>query len=55
LVGGEDAHRLNATAPNGLRNDRHVGSAYDQAVPAVKQALQEQGFGVLTEIDARAT
>ncbi len=28
---------------------------YDQAVPAVKQALQEQGFGVLTEIDARAT
>ncbi len=29
--------------------------AYDQAVPAVRQALQDQGFGVLTEIDAQAT
>ena len=28
---------------------------YEQAVPAVKAALLEQGFGVLTEIDARAT
>lgn len=28
---------------------------YEKAVPAVKAALQEQGFGVLTEIDARAT
>lgn len=28
---------------------------YEQAVPAVKQALQAQGFGVLTEIDVRAT
>ena len=28
---------------------------YEQAVPAVKEALAEQGFGVLTEIDARAT
>jgi uncharacterized protein (DUF302 family) len=28
---------------------------YEQTVPAVKQALQAQGFGVLTEIDVRAT
>jgi uncharacterized protein (DUF302 family) len=29
--------------------------AFDEAVPVVKQALQEQGFGTLTEIDVRAT
>ncbi len=28
---------------------------YDQAVQQAKAALQEQGFGVLTEIDVRAT
>jgi uncharacterized protein (DUF302 family) len=28
---------------------------YEQAVPKVKDALKEQGFGVLTEIDVRAT
>ncbi|WP_236794408.1 DUF302 domain-containing protein [Amycolatopsis sp. GM8] len=28
---------------------------YEQAVPKVKQALLEQGFGTLTEIDVRAT
>lgn len=28
---------------------------YEDAVPAVRTALKEQGFGVLTEIDVRAT
>lgn len=28
---------------------------YEDAVPAVRAALKEQGFGVLTEIDVRAT
>lgn len=28
---------------------------YDSAVTAIKEALQEQGFGVLTEIDVRQT
>ncbi|MFC3897107.1 DUF302 domain-containing protein [Lentzea rhizosphaerae] len=29
--------------------------SYEDAVPAVRAALKEQGFGVLTEIDVRAT
>ncbi|KNE82080.1 MULTISPECIES: DUF302 domain-containing protein [Streptomyces] len=28
---------------------------YDQAVPRVKEAFADQGFGTLTEIDVRAT
>ncbi|MBE1579459.1 Uncharacterized conserved protein, DUF302 family [Amycolatopsis marina] len=28
---------------------------YEQAVPTVKEAFQEQGFGMLTEIDVQAT
>lgn len=28
---------------------------YDDALPAVRQALGDQGFGILTEIDLRAT
>lgn len=32
-----------------------LDQGFEQVVPAVKQALQEQGFGVLTEIDAQAT
>jgi uncharacterized protein (DUF302 family) len=38
-------HTLTATVP----------LAYDDAVLAVRDALAEQGFGVLTEIDVRAT
>lgn len=29
--------------------------SYDEAVPAVKAAFQDQGFGTLTEIDVQAT
>lgn len=29
--------------------------SYDEAVPAVKEAFKEQGFGTLTEIDVQAT
>ena len=32
-----------------------VTTPYDETVEAVREALAEQGFGVLTEIDIRAT
>ncbi|MEK7410363.1 MAG: DUF302 domain-containing protein [Actinomycetota bacterium] len=32
-----------------------LDSTYDEAIPRVKDALKEQGFGVLTEIDVRKT
>lgn len=32
-----------------------VDLSYDEAVAATKAALQEQGFGVLTEIDMKST
>ena len=35
------------------RVDTSLG--YDDAITAIKAALQEQGFGTLTEIDVRAT
>jgi len=34
---------------------RFIPLPYDQAVTKMKEALQRQGFGVLTEIDVQAT
>jgi uncharacterized protein (DUF302 family) len=34
---------------------RHVTAGYDEAVEATREALKEQGFGVLTEIDVKKT
>ena len=33
----------------------HVPAPYAEVVPQVKEALAAQGFGILTEIDVRAT
>ncbi len=37
----------------GLRRD--LGMSYDDALAAVPEALQAEGFGVLTEVDVAAT
>jgi uncharacterized protein (DUF302 family) len=34
---------------------RVVPAAYDEVLPRVKDALNDEGFGVLTEIDVQAT
>lgn len=34
---------------------RSVALPYEQAVARIRETLQQQGFGVLTEIDVRAT
>lgn len=40
---------------NSLSFDIHLQESYDQAMETVKKALKEEGFGVLTSIDVRAT
>lgn len=32
-----------------------IGLSFEEALPRVKEAFKEQGFGTLTEIDVRAT
>ncbi|MFQ5494621.1 MAG: DUF302 domain-containing protein [Phycisphaerae bacterium] len=34
---------------------RQIAVPYDEAIPRVKEALKESGFGVLTEIDVKDT
>ena len=34
---------------------KSLAQSFDEVVPAVKEALKAQGFGVLTEIDVQAT
>lgn len=34
---------------------RRVAMPFDRTVPLVREALKEQGFGILTEIDVQAT
>lgn len=40
---------------NALGFDVYVNCSYDEAVTAVTDELKKEGFGVLTEIDVRAT
>jgi len=44
---------MSSTTDYGIRVTTNL--SYDEAVPAVTAALAEQGFGVLTEIDIKAT
>jgi len=34
---------------------RTIGASFDEAVTRITQALQDEGFGVLTEIDVKST
>lgn len=44
---------MSPTAAYGIR--KILSCTYEEALPRVKEALSKQGFGVLTEIDVRAT
>lgn len=44
---------MSPTVAYGIR--KILSCTYEEALPRVKEALSKQGFGVLTEIDVRAT
>lgn len=44
---------MTQTAAYGIR--KTLSCSYEEAIPRVKEALSKQGFGVLTEIDVKAT
>ena len=41
--------------PDNLGFDLYLKSSYDEAIASVTAELQKEGFGVLTEIDVKAT
>jgi uncharacterized protein (DUF302 family) len=43
------------TTPTSYAIGKSVPLPYEQAVERMREALQQEGFGVLTEIDVRAT
>ncbi|MGE3857148.1 MAG: DUF302 domain-containing protein [Dehalococcoidia bacterium] len=44
-----------STSPQSFGITRHLDRPYDEVLTATREALKEQGFGVLTEVDVRAT
>ena len=44
---------MSKTADYGIQ--KKLSCSYEEAIPKVKEALTQQGFGVLTEIDVKAT
>jgi uncharacterized protein (DUF302 family) len=44
---------MNTVTTYGIR--KILTCSYEEAIPKVKEALSKQGFGVLTEIDVKAT
>lgn len=44
---------METTTGYGIR--KVLACSYEEAIPKVKAALAEQGFGILTEIDVKAT
>lgn len=49
----EAAKVIEQTTKYGI--SRRVGLSYEQAVERITETLKEQGFGILTEIDVKAT